>query len=1176
MKLPEKLFLKDIHRPIETVIKADDQLNFAQEVDEYVITREISNRLGDFFEYYNEKGYKVNGAWISGFFGSGKSHLLKILSYVLENKEYDGRHVGDIFAEKITDDFKLKGDILRSVRNIPSESILFNIDQHAQITSKSDENAILKVFYKVFYDHQGFYGFQPHVATFEESISRDNKYVAFKEEFGKIYGTDWTDARKDYIKPQVSSAIAEACGRVYNTDPEEYKDILFKYQRDLKQSVEDFAMKVNSYIQSKGANFRLNFFVDEVGQFIAGNTRLMLNLQTIAETLYTKTNGNSWVIVTSQEDLEGIIGDDTKTQTDDFSKIQSRFKARLPLTSANVDEVIEKRLLEKSDEGKAFLSKLYKEQKENINTLIRFSSNSIQFKGYSDENDFINKYPFLPYQFDLFQQCLKTLSRYNVFQGQHQSVGERSMLGVFQYVLKQLGTEDPYELVSFDKLYDGIAGTVRSEARNAITLAENNLEDTPMAIRILKVLFMIKYYEAFKGTLHNLSVLLLDNLKTDLTEHKKTIEESLNLLEQQNYIQLNGDEYEFLTDDEKDVEVEIKKVQIDENSIPEYINKLVFDGILKDNKIKFWENKQDFEFTRRVDGIMFQKEKELKIEIITTNFPAYEQISYFQGNSMADNSLMYVVLPPEKRLIHEIRLYLQTDRYIRQSNTGSMKESKSRIIYEKGKQNAHRNTQLTNTLNYLLSQSTIYMGGSENKSSTSSDGRTRILESAQDLILLAYPKLKLLGSRTFDEAQLNLIMSDKSTDLFSDDNDALSPPEQEILNFLERRKDYFDKTTLSDIKDNFSRKPYGWSTMAIWCITARLFKRGKIEATLSFNPLDDKGMYNAFNNNREWDKTLITPQIQFDPLDIALLKQVYQKAFNESNPYIEAKAVAIQFKERAGEEEQKVRGLLVKKNEYPFLKNLEQLADLLHKLSKMEYGKIITDVRQYQDELLDLKENFYDPILEFWNGEQKKIYDNILTFKNENQANLEYVEAPEIAKLKETLDHPAPYKGSVMKDAKEALDTLKERITLAIEAERSSLVESVKQKINDLTESSEYEKATAEAKKSALRPFEEILNRADTQKFIGNMKVEQSRLSEMYTEQLNFLIKNKIRKEGEKEGGVSEPPVPRYTTLRNVERQVKVSKSQLESMSDVDNYLKKLRQALEEKITDNYKITLDK
>ncbi|NLB79632.1 MAG: BREX system P-loop protein BrxC, partial [Clostridiaceae bacterium] len=406
--------MKDVTRPIETVIKADDRSHIAQEVDEYVITREVSNQLGDFFEYYNDKGSLINGAWISGFFGSGKSHLLKILSYVLENKVYDGKHVGDIFAEKVKDDMKLKGDILRCGRNIPSESILFNIDQHAQITSKSDENAILKVFYKVFYDHQGFYGFQPHVAAFEESLARDTNYETFKAEFANQYGSGWEDARKDYIKPLVNQAIARACGTIYNVDPAEYSNILLKYQRDLKQSVEDFAIKVNSYIQSRGKNFRLNFFVDEVGQFIAGNTRLMLNLQTIAETLFTKCNGNSWVIVTSQEDLESIVGDDTKTQSDDFSKIQGRFKARLPLTSANVDEVIEKRLLDKSEEGQVFLLNLYKEQHENIKTLITFSSGSVQFRGYQDKEDFVQKYPFLPYQFDLFQQCLKTLSRHNV------------------------------------------------------------------------------------------------------------------------------------------------------------------------------------------------------------------------------------------------------------------------------------------------------------------------------------------------------------------------------------------------------------------------------------------------------------------------------------------------------------------------------------------------------------------------------------------------------------------------------------------------------------------------------------------------------------------------------------------------------------------------------------------
>ena len=188
----------------------------------------------------------------------------------------------------------------------------------------------------------------------------------------------------------------------------------------------------------------------------------------------------------------------------------------------------------------------------------------------------------------------------------------------------------------------------------------------------------------------------------------------------------------------------------------------MFDGILKESKVRFHVNKQDFEFTRRVDGVMFLREKELKIEIITPNFSQYEHVSYYQGNTIADNTLMYVVLPPEKRLIHEVRLYLQTERYIRQSNSSTTKESKSRILYEKGKQNVLRNTQLINTLNHLLGQATIYMNGVENRSSTSSDGRTRIIESAQDLILLAYPKLQLLGSSTFDEGQLDLIMTKQS------------------------------------------------------------------------------------------------------------------------------------------------------------------------------------------------------------------------------------------------------------------------------------------------------------------------------------------------------------------------------------------------------------------------------
>src|SRR5674476_625352 len=139
----KEFFEKDISRTIETVIKADDQEHILDEVLEYVVTNVVAKKISDFFSAYNDY-HGANGVWISGFFGSGKSHLLKILSYVLENKSCNGTHLGELFASKVTEDVKLKGDIQSCLRKIKSESILFNIDQQAQITAKSEENAILK------------------------------------------------------------------------------------------------------------------------------------------------------------------------------------------------------------------------------------------------------------------------------------------------------------------------------------------------------------------------------------------------------------------------------------------------------------------------------------------------------------------------------------------------------------------------------------------------------------------------------------------------------------------------------------------------------------------------------------------------------------------------------------------------------------------------------------------------------------------------------------------------------------------------------------------------------------------------------------------------------------------------------------------------------------------------
>ena len=188
------LFKKPIDRPIEGVIKADDNSRLLTEVEEYVLTNEIEKRLEEFLGAYNN--YKnANGAWISGFFGSGKSHLLKMLALLLENREIEGTSVLDRFLPKCGDNEILRGD-LRQAAAIPSKSILFNIDQKADIISKTEIDALLSVFVKVFDEMCGYYGKQGHIAQLERDLDQKRLLDSFQSAYLEISGHPWADGRE--------------------------------------------------------------------------------------------------------------------------------------------------------------------------------------------------------------------------------------------------------------------------------------------------------------------------------------------------------------------------------------------------------------------------------------------------------------------------------------------------------------------------------------------------------------------------------------------------------------------------------------------------------------------------------------------------------------------------------------------------------------------------------------------------------------------------------------------------------------------------------------------------------------------------------------------------------------------------------------------------------------------
>src|SRR5574344_141672 len=199
----QNMFSKPIDRDIKGVIKVgqDDNANVKQELEEYVVTRQLSKHFNDFFANY-AKSINGNtdkmGVWISGFFGSGKSHFLKILSYLLENKEVDGKRAVDYFVDdkKIADSMVLSD--MKLAATIPTDVVLFNIDSKSEMTGKQSKDAIVSVFLKVFNEMQGFCGSNPFLADLERKLTEDGKFEEFKEKFEDSFGSPWVESRNDF------------------------------------------------------------------------------------------------------------------------------------------------------------------------------------------------------------------------------------------------------------------------------------------------------------------------------------------------------------------------------------------------------------------------------------------------------------------------------------------------------------------------------------------------------------------------------------------------------------------------------------------------------------------------------------------------------------------------------------------------------------------------------------------------------------------------------------------------------------------------------------------------------------------------------------------------------------------------------------------------------------------
>ncbi len=880
------LFKKEIDRSIQGVVTIgnENEEQKWQELEEYVCTDEITKSFRTFFRRYRESisvPTEKMGVWITGFFGSGKSHFLKILGYLLENETVAGMKSVDYFDDKIKDQLVLAD--IKQCAKANNKVVLFNIDSKAKSDSKNKSQAIMDIMLRAFNESIGFCGSSPWVADLERTLDAEGLLEAFVEKFEEISGRIWTQTRakallnRDYI---IKSLVA-----VRGMSEESAKQFIEDQTKNFTNTTEDFAKIVNEYCRKN--KVRVVFLMDEVGQFIGTNGELMLNLQTCVEDLGKYCRGQAWVVVTSQQELKAMI-ESTKAKQNDFSKIQGRFDTRLLLSGANADEVIKKRILEKKDSARTPLMSLYEANASKLSNLILFEQKPT-WSGYKDANEFQEVYPFVSYQFELLQKVFESIREHGMSEGKHLSQNERSLLSAFQESAKQMALSEAGILVPFDSFYQTIEQFIDYDIKTVFSNAERRGSLDNFAIRVLRVLFMIKHVKEMPATINRLATLMVESVNEDKAALKNRIYEALKVLEEETLIQKNGEEYDFLTNAEQDVNKQINSIGHNEGEVQRNILEIVYDKVLDSNKLRY-ENRYDFAINRYVDQESKGSFNPDNITIkIFTNFSDLHEASSFAAESARTNAI--VVDMTAGSYIDELIKANKIATYKR-NNSATMSVALTEIMSKKSAEYSERLKRAEDIIRQVLRTAPIYLNGTQ-LDIKEKDAKDRLTEALRAMVKQDYYKLDLVSFFYNDQKTISEVLDNNAQSLFDEDitQESNYAAYKEIFEKIKNDKSLGRRVTVKSLIDHFSKKPYGWRELDVLGMVASLWKKQLLQIVIHEIVVDEKnrGFKVDFARKNGLDTMIIRIQEKIDEAILYKVKRIMQDAYDENFPLEESK-----------------------------------------------------------------------------------------------------------------------------------------------------------------------------------------------------------------------------------------------------------------------------------------------
>lgn len=882
---------KDLNKRIESVVTFADnsEENLKNEINEYIVTEKLHNNyekvIDELEAAFRDTSNEI-GVWVSGFYGSGKSSFAKYLGYSFQKSLIvDGLSFGEKLMNRIGDT-TLKTLHKTIIQKYNPLIILIDLTTEATAGITSTVSDI--IYYETL-KQLGIKVTDPKLMYFISLLQDEGKYDEFCQlvaESGKNWETIQTNS---LIANKTAAKFAPIVLPDYFESSSEYSGI----NVETRESETDRFKRLINLVKHKLGNDRIVYVLDEVGQYVASSDELITSMQGTMQILKSQFKGNVWLIATAQQTL---TEDNPMAQinSNKLFKLNDRFPIKVEIEADDIKEIITKRLLGKSPNGKQYLMETFNKNEGSIKLETRFTGmeRSLYLKPLTAEQ-FADLYPFLPVHIDMLLALLQKLA------SRSGGSGLRSIIRLIRDLLVDFKLADqPIGMMATPDLFYDVLHSYMEKSNNfreIVISAKKAMElfkTKPLAIKACKTIAIMQLLDDFHLNFDNLYSLMFQQIghpidKAELRGLMNQIKETPGVTLQE----IDG-KFRFMTNAILSIQDERAQINPFENDKINILKDSVKDILSPAPSVSIFGSKTinaSVELVRNRKLIQLIPGGDIKLNVRFVDNADFEKehtLLLTESTKSENKQTLYWIctLPQdiELLLIDIVKDETINNRHLHDAN----KEIQDYLRAQKTDAEAKR-SQVIKILRQSQNNSETICKGSPN----SVNGETYKTQSLKNFAEQVYNKYKLAAYTMNASVVETLFAYDESTTLPASLNPFKIVGEDGTINTnypaFADIKDYISAnadTNGNHLLEEFSHAPYGWSKDTIRYLVALMLKAGMLivrSGAQSFKMLT-KNSSEAMKNNSLFSKLgfSLNTDATLSPAEVMEAMKILKELFN--------------------------------------------------------------------------------------------------------------------------------------------------------------------------------------------------------------------------------------------------------------------------------------------------------